>query len=237
VSIPPERPKTHERHQSWSLADLYSRRLILVWVDDEDHAQPQQYAAALETIENNVSQRRSISALLGPSTEAPQEEPRNPYKGLRAFTADDARDFFGRDRLVNELVTDVQGLLAVEQATTGNERLLTIIGPSGIGKSSVVMAGLLPRLQHGALPGSEDWIYLDPIEPGKHPIEVLALTLKLHFPDTSFKTLREDLEDDATRALHLLAAQLVKRRDGKVVLLVDQFEELVAALGKHCAER
>jgi hypothetical protein len=30
-------------------------------------------------------------------------EPRNPYKGLRAFTGDDAHDFFGRDSLINEL--------------------------------------------------------------------------------------------------------------------------------------
>src|SRR5436309_727635 len=73
---------------------------------------------------------------------------------------------------------------------------------------------------------SEAWVYLEPMVPGKHPIEALGLTLKPHFPDTSFKTLREDLQDDATRGLHLLATQLLKQRGSKVVLLVDQFEEL-----------
>ncbi len=250
------------------LADVYSRRLILAWVGDES-AQPQhygwretiwvdahstQYATALQAIEANLSQRRSISTLLGPSSAAPEKEPRNPYKGLRAFTAGDAGDFFGRDRLVDELVKDINGMLAAKQPTSESGRFLTIIGPSGSGKSSVVMAGLLPKLQHGAFPGSESWVFLSPIVPGKHPIEALALTLKPHFPDTSFKTLREDLEDDTTRGLHVLATQLAKqpRRGGSgvdvgdgplvdsrrrlgdgvwgtvwpVVLLIDQFEEL-----------
>jgi len=225
------------------LADLYQRLLILVWVGDDEHAQPQHYgwretvwvdahgtlyAAAIEAIEANLSQysqSRTISGLLS-SHEIPEQEPRNPYKGLRAFTVDDAGDFFGRDRLVDELVKDIGRILVPTQPTSESGRLLTIIGPSGSGKSSVVMAGLLPDLQHGALPGSESWVYLAPMVPGKHPIEALGLTLKPHFPDTSFKTLREDLEDDATRGLHLLATQLVKQRDSKVVLLVDQFEEL-----------
>jgi len=155
----------------------------------------------------------------------PQGEPRNPYKGLRPFTQKDAGDFFGREPVVEKLVEVVKAFVT-EQPASASKRLLTIIGPSGSGKSSVIMAGLLPRLQHGALPGSKEWVYLDPILPGKHPLEALASTLKPHFPDTSFKTLREDLEDDAARGLHLLATQLAKQRGTRVVLLIDQFEEL-----------
>src|SRR5207249_3706457 len=151
---------------------------------------------------------------------------RNPYKGLRAFTANDAGDFFGRERLVDELVKDVEKLLLPEQAAPENGRLLTILGPSGSGKSSIVMAGLLPRLQQGALPGSDMWVYLEPMVPGKHPIEEFGQALARHFPERSFTSIREDLLDDATRGLHILTTQLVKQRGGKVVLLVDQFEEL-----------
>ena len=225
------------------LADLYQRRLILVWVGDDPDARPQRYGwhettwidvheesypSILETIESSLSQDRftSIMALLGPSDDRPQPEPRNPYKGLRAFTADDTKDFFGRDRLVNQLVMDVQELLATDQVTPEQGRLLALIGPSGSGKSSVLMAGLLPKLQHDALPDSAKWTYLEPLVPGKHPLETLALVLKAYFPDSSIKTLREDLDDDATRGLHLLATQLVKKIDSKVVLMVDQFEEL-----------
>jgi hypothetical protein len=168
----------------------------------------------------------SITALLDPINKARWPEPRNPYKGLRAFTEEDTRDFFGRDRLVNDLLQKMLELLVAPQAISPRERLLTIIGPSGSGKSSVLMAGLLPMLRSGEFPGSEQWIYLKPMVPGKYPLEALALTLKPYFPDSSIKTLREDLKDDAARGLHLLATQLAPKSDARVVLLVDQFEEL-----------
>ncbi len=88
------------------------------------------------------------------------------------------------------------------------------------------MAGLLPRLQHGALPGSQQWIYLEPLVPGQHPIEALTLVLSPCFPGRSLKVIREDLEDDSSRGLHLLATSLTKQLKTRVVLLVDQFEEL-----------
>jgi hypothetical protein len=149
-------------------------------------------------------------------------EPRNPYKGLRAFTQADAADFFGRDTLTQDLLDRVKA------ASTSNARLLTVIGPSGSGKSSVVMAGLLPRLQQGALPTSQHWVYLDPMLPGTHPLEALALTLVPRFPYRSLKSIREDLEDVSARGLHLLATRLVKASGQKVVLLIDQLEELFA---------
>src|SRR5205823_5151547 len=56
---------------------------------------------------------------------------RNPYKGLHAFTVDDAGDFFGRERLVDVLVKDVAEVVTAEQPTNEGGRLLAIIGPSG----------------------------------------------------------------------------------------------------------
>ena len=88
------------------------------------------------------------------------------------------------------------------------------------------MAGLLPRLQAGGLPGSEHWIYLDPIIPGNHPIEALALAFAQRVPDRSLKTIREDLSDDSTYGVHLLASTLSKQPETRVVLFIDQFEEV-----------
>src|SRR3989442_8225975 len=93
------------------------------------------------------------------------------------------------------------------------------------------MAGLLPQLQRGMLPGSETWLCLDPIVPGKHPLESLVLTLAAQLPDRSFSSIREDLEDEAARGLHQLCTHLlnIHRREhpgARVILLVDQFEEL-----------
>ena len=80
-----------------------------------------------------------------------------PFKGLASFEADDARYFFGRERLVAELVARLVGA-----------PLLGVVGPSGSGKSSVVRAGLLPALAEGVLPGSERWPQVV-IRPGEHP--------------------------------------------------------------------
>jgi WD40 repeat protein len=153
-------------------------------------------------------------------------EPRNPYKGLRAFSRADTRDFFGRDQLIEQLVQTLRECLPSDQLRGDQARLLAVVGPGGSGKSSVVLAGLLPRLESGALPGSEGWVYLDPITPGTHPLETLTLALAGHLPEQDLKSLREYLEDDSSRGLHLLATMMAKSPKQQVVLVVDQFEEL-----------
>jgi WD40 repeat protein/DNA-binding SARP family transcriptional activator len=85
-----------------------------------------------------------------------------PFKGLASFETSDAPYFFGRERLVAELVARLVGA-----------PLLAVVGPSGSGKSSVVRAGLLPALASGMLPGSEDWPQAL-IRPGEHPTRELA---------------------------------------------------------------
>jgi hypothetical protein len=157
---------------------------------------------------------------------SPVAEPRNPYKGLAAFTSADSRDFFGRDKLVTELVGDIQTVLRADSGGMSPERLVVVLGPSGSGKSSVVMAGLLPNLQKGALPGSERWVYLDPLVPGVHPIEALATTLCRKMPQRTLQSLLEDLGDDDARGLHLLASGISRDPGALVVVMIDQFEEL-----------
>ena len=87
---------------------------------------------------------------------------RCPFRGLASFDVADAPYFFGRERLVAELVARLVG------AT-----LLGVVGPSGSGKSSVVRAGLLPALAGGVLPGSADWDVVV-MRPGEHPLRELA---------------------------------------------------------------
>ncbi|WP_028062595.1 nSTAND1 domain-containing NTPase [Solirubrobacter soli] len=85
-----------------------------------------------------------------------------PFKGLASFQQADAQYFFGRERLVAELVARLVGA-----------PLLAIVGPSGSGKSSVLRAGLLPALAAGVLPGSERCPVVV-IRPGAHPSAELA---------------------------------------------------------------
>ena len=85
-----------------------------------------------------------------------------PYKGLAPFDAADAEYFFGRERLVAELVARLVGA-----------PLLAVVGPSGSGKSSVLRAGLLPALAGGVLPGSDGWTQAL-IRPGEQPLRELG---------------------------------------------------------------
>jgi DNA-binding SARP family transcriptional activator len=80
-----------------------------------------------------------------------------PYKGLARFEPADRELFFGRERLVAELVTHLVG-----------PGLLGVVGPSGSGKSSLVRAGLLPILADGVLPGSARWTRVL-MRPGEQP--------------------------------------------------------------------
>jgi WD40 repeat protein/DNA-binding SARP family transcriptional activator/class 3 adenylate cyclase len=92
-----------------------------------------------------------------------------PYKGLARFEAADAANFFGRERLVAELV-----------ARLAEAPLLAVVGPSGSGKSSLVRAGLVPALAAGVLPGGPRW-HATILCPGPHPAR--ELTRRLHDAD------------------------------------------------------
>jgi hypothetical protein len=153
--------------------------------------------------------------------------PRNPYKGLQAFTEHDARDFFGREVLIDELATAVETALTGESKDGQQACLLTVVlGPSGSGKSSVVMAGLLPCLRDGRVLNSKEWVYLDPVFPGAHPLETLAVSLAKQLPARGPVSIHGDLASASARSLHLLVSQLTSSSRQKVVLLVDQFEEV-----------
>ncbi|HEX4009145.1 MAG TPA: BTAD domain-containing putative transcriptional regulator [Solirubrobacteraceae bacterium] len=84
-----------------------------------------------------------------------------PFKGLASFDSTDAEYFCGRERVVSDLV-----------ARLAEWTLVGILGPSGIGKSSLLRAGVLPALRAGALPGSAGWRQVL-IRPGEHPVAEL----------------------------------------------------------------
>ncbi len=228
------------------IAEMYNRPVYPLWIGGINwmeavplgwggtqyiDARGSCYEAALQmivTLQHEVP-REQHQIVPAPSPVKVDILQRNPYKGLRAFTSADARDFFGREALVTEMTEALKAMLAKEQQNVEHARLLAVVGPSGSGKSSVVMAGLLPHLQQDRIPGSSQWLYLDPIVPGVHPVESLTLALSELLSEKSLKSIREDLEDEGARGLHMHAlalTKLQKRPGSRVVLLVDQFEEL-----------
>jgi WD40 repeat protein/DNA-binding SARP family transcriptional activator len=102
------------------------------------------------------------SILVHDTSLAPSRPAVCPFKGLAAFAGSDASFFFGRERVVDELI-----------ASLAQQRLVAVLGASGSGKSSVVQAGLLPALARGALPGSDSWRQLI-LRPGGRPAAELA---------------------------------------------------------------
>lgn len=136
-----------------------------------------------------------------------------PYLGLDAFREGNQNIFFGRQRLVNQLVQQLQ-----------TRRLLAVVGPSGSGKSSVVLAGLLPLLRNGALPESENWHYLPAMVPGSRPLMNLAQILQP--VDSRFNWTARQPGLFRENSAHLLQLLPTKDADTPVVLTIDQFEEI-----------
>ncbi|MET9628134.1 hypothetical protein ABZX92_11795 [Lentzea sp. NPDC006480] len=138
-------------------------------------------------------------ALASPVTEAdtpPQEDSAVcPYMGLSAFGPQDANWFFGRERATNTLLARI------------NENGITmLVGASGAGKSSLMKAGVLPRLGKDAII----------ISPGTDPLKELALQV----PDLILT-----LEAAADSEALVEFAHEVQLAVGNRVLVVDQFEE------------
>jgi TIR domain/AAA ATPase domain len=90
---------------------------------------------------------------------------RSPYPGLKSFSGDDAAVFFGRDHEITRLVELLQPTLQ-----RGAGRFVALVGPSGSGKSSLLRAGLLPRLER---PNSR-WVVLPALVPDQQPTHNLA---------------------------------------------------------------
>jgi class 3 adenylate cyclase/energy-coupling factor transporter ATP-binding protein EcfA2 len=151
--------RVHEVVSEWA-RDEAKRRLTAAaeWLA----AGKDKQAAGLE-FANNV-----IALKLGRIYQVPDEHDLAdscPYKGLAAFEESDAAYFYGRERVVGELAARTVGM-----------GMLGVVGPSGSGKSSVVMAGLLPSLAAGLLPGSARWGHVI-LRPGEHPVDALDSAL------------------------------------------------------------
>ena len=166
----------------------------------------------LQQLEGQILNQDPTLALVDHAAAETVEPVSNPYKGLRAFTEDDAGDFFGREKLIADML-----------AQLAEGRLLAVIGPSGSGKSSAVRAGLIPALKAASLPASEGWCYATMV-PGAHPFEALRATLVRACPTSVDGSALQFLGDD----LDLLRAVLLMLPDddSELLLFIDQFEEL-----------
>ncbi len=135
-----------------------------------------------------------------------------PYQGLASFQPEDANRFFGRDKLVNELVTRLH-----------NRPIMVVAGASGSGKSSLVRAGLILAIKSGALPDSDRW----PVAlftPGAQPIaeleyQMIKVLNRLQIQNTNLNNLPGDQR-------WRLIAESISETTGGALICIDQFEEI-----------
>ncbi|HUG32365.1 MAG TPA: BTAD domain-containing putative transcriptional regulator [Acidimicrobiia bacterium] len=207
-SSPAYRAPEEERSGPSALTDVFALgTLARDLLDGEADLEPVLSRATASRPEDRYP---SPSAFLADLNQALGGEPtemdfpvvsRNPYKGLRAFDEGDSADFHGRDELITTLL-----------AALTDHRFVTVVGPSGSGKSSVVRAGLLPALASGRIEGSREWFRIH-MTPGVDPVAALVEAI------------------DAYTSAPVDYAQLVEVGvrgvvESEIVLVIDQFEEL-----------
>jgi WD40 repeat protein len=137
--------------------------------------------------------------------------PDQVYPGLRPFRRDESILFFGRQEHVDELLGRLE-----------ETSFLAVVGLSGGGKSSLVLAGLVPALERGHLGGSGPLWQIVEMRPGSDPLGALAAALDQALGESPGRASRL-----RSGRLGLVDAASPGRTPGaNLILVVDQFEEL-----------
>ena len=173
--------------------------------------------------------RDALDAYLRPERAVASGHP--PFRGLHCFSEEHAGAFFGREEEVSLLVEQLRA-----------QPVLSLIGPSGTGKSSLVLGGLVPRLRESGP------VSLVQVRPGRHPFRALAgaLAVRHQRPSglpTGGRTAGRVGGDgpasaEALRADPYLLGKILRAQaeeTGRTALLfVDQLEELLTTADPAC---
>jgi formylglycine-generating enzyme required for sulfatase activity len=159
---------------------------------------PEQRFASGEELREAAERLNAIGGAMARADE-------NPYRGLRPFESSHRGVFFGRGLEVGAIVERMR-----------TESVVVVAGDSGVGKSSLCRAGVVPAVLDGALGGGRTW-HAVTVVPGRRPLSALAAALD--DPGLAGRVLAEP---------ELLGRELHRRagRDG-LILFIDQLEELV----------
>jgi WD domain, G-beta repeat len=156
-----------------------------------------------------MTPRARSAAALGTHTELnPGGGASNPFPGLRPFGKGEAHLFFGRERHIEALLARLK-----------RQRLLAVVGTSGSGKSSLVLAGVLPRLHRGYRTESGAAWRVATLRPGSDPIANLAAALQV-----------VSHQEDDEAAYHELAEESAERMSGTQLQVAERDASQQSAL-------
>ncbi len=130
----------------------------------------------------------------------PPTPDKSPYKGLVAFEEADVELFYGREKIVKEILEKLKA-----------QPLIVISGNSASGKSSLVKAGVFPALR------GQGFQILPVIQPGEHPLKALSDAFPAHANTITDKNI--SAEEIARALFHDISEEMN-------ILLIDQYEEL-----------
>src|ERR1051325_3063682 len=179
------------------------------------------------TAEEGIAQL--LRAVRGETQQKPDEDIAqvSPYRELKPFGEEHAALFFGREEFSKRLLERVRS----------EKGLVAVIGPSGSGKSSVVHAGLVPLLRREG-PPAHTWDAVT-FTPGDQPFHRLAAVLipLLEQEMTETDRLAEQIKmGDCLAAgsvrLADVAQRISKKATDRLLVIVDQFEELITLTSK-----
>jgi subtilisin family serine protease len=206
---------------------------------------------------SDAADRDAVAAVVaalsgaGSAGAAPPWQQFNPYKGLPALTSADAAFFFGREELTAEILDALR---------PNPDTIITLVGASGVGKSSVAQAGVLAALRSQLWPGdhgrpwppeladSREWLEVT-FRPGETPLKELALAFVRLIVEKGYEQDREAdgwvqrFNEGAKLAdlLRIVRQELNARAGSETlrqfVLYVDQGEELYSRASPSDARR
>lgn len=242
-STPPRidvtRPDAQEQLDQFEALDAFCARQLQ---DPAGHARAHHRYAEPHDFERGFTAhlRAWLDSRLGKAQASVQWFDGSPYRGLEVFDMAHRDVYFGRTQSVSEVLKCMRHAEAGEQAS----KMLLIQGMSGIGKSSLLRAGLLPLLEGRAIEGIGAWVQMI-IKPSdiardttRHgPVAVLAEQLLAALPDASeglsVASLATALAEDPTMAVGLLHGYLSQRAQAlrchasalRLIICIDQLEE------------
>src|SRR6476661_2125779 len=137
----------------------------------------------------------------------PLDESKNPYRGLQPFEEEHSQLFFGRSELIEKL-----------QDVVKTNPLTVVLGASGSGKSSLVKAGLIPKLKQEK---SDRWCILSPIRLGETPFKALNNAL------VDAQLPKIELQNQQKTLTQSIAVWDKNNPKSQLLIFIDQSEEII----------